>query len=213
MKISRSVFLIVLMPLSVFVFAQEPQPPGEPQVVIAGSPQAGMMGGGIMAGPGKQITVSTAGGVTIRRDMGKWWQDSELAKKLGLSENQIAQLNNIFYNHRLKLIDDGAEMEKADLKLQNLLDEDIPNEGQVSTQVDQVLAARGSLEREYTMMNLDLRKVLTVEQWRQLKTIRNEHGPEGNVFFYKKLQPGPGGPEAVPLPPMPPPGPGGSDMY
>lgn len=148
----------------------------------------------------------------IRREMGKWWQDSELAKKLGLSESQITQLNKIFYNHRLKLIDDGAEMEKADLKLQTLLDEDAPNESQVSAQVDQVLAARGSLEREYTMMNLDLRKALTIEQWRHLKSIRGERGPESNVFFYKKLQPGPG-PEALPLPPMPPPGPGSSDMF
>ena len=213
MKMSRSVFSIVLlMASSVLAFAQEPPPAGGPQVVVAGPPQGGIAGEDISAGPGRQISISTAGGVMIRREMGKWWQDSELAKKLGLSESQITQLNKIFYNHRLKLIDDGAEMEKADLKLQTLLDEDAPNESQVSAQVDQVLAARGSLEREYTMMNLDLRKALTIEQWRHLKSIRGERGPESNVFFYKKLQPGPG-PEALPLPPMPPPGPGSSDMF
>ena len=148
----------------------------------------------------------------IRREMGEWWKDSEVAKKLQLTDDQISRLNQTFYNHRLKLIDYGAEMEKSDLKLQTLLDADAPNEDQVSTQVDQVLGARGKLEREYTMMNLDLRKVLSLDQWKQLKAIREEHGP-GDVFFYRKFGPGPpmqipGSqmpvPDAMPLPPSPP---------
>src|SRR5579872_5401924 len=78
----------------------------------------------------------------MRREMGKWWQDSELAKKLQLSDAQIKQLNQTFFDHRLKLIDYGADAEKQDLKLQTLLDEDSPDTGQVSSQVDQTLAAR-----------------------------------------------------------------------
>ncbi len=54
--------------------------------------------------------------------------------------------------HKLKLIDYGAEMEKQDLKLQTTLDADIRNEGRVEAQADQVLSARGKLEREFTMM-------------------------------------------------------------
>jgi Spy/CpxP family protein refolding chaperone len=146
--------------------------------------------------------------VLIHREMGKWWRSSEVAKKLQLSDSQIAELDKTFYDHRLKLIDYGAEMEKEDLKLQNLLDADVPNEGQVGSQVDQVLAARGKLEREYTMMNLDLRKVLSVEQWRQLKSIRNERDPGDHVFFYKKLPPGSG--PGMPPPPL---GPGGDDLF
>ncbi len=154
----------------------------------------------------------SGGGVTpkmlIRREMGEWWKDSQIAKKLQLSDDQISRLNQTFYNHRLKLIDYNAEMEKSDLKLQNLLDADVPNKDEVSGQVDQVLAAHGKLEREYTMMNLDLREVLSLNQWKQLKAIREEHGP-GNVFFYRKFGAGqvpdmPGGPmpppEAMPLP-------------
>jgi Spy/CpxP family protein refolding chaperone len=134
-----------------------------------------------------------------RQEMGKWWKDSELAKKLQLSDGQIHQLDQIFYDHRMKLIDYGAQMEKEDLKLQSLLDADVPNESQVGSQVDQVLTARGKLEREFTMMNLDLRKVLSVEQWRQLKTIREERRPT-NEFFHKRFpeggphEPPPGGP-------------------
>jgi Spy/CpxP family protein refolding chaperone len=144
----------------------------------------------------------------MRREMGKWWQDSELAKKLQLSDAQIKQLNQTFFDHRLKLIDYGADAEKQDLKLQTLLDEDSPDTGQVSSQVDQTLAARGKLEREYTLMNLDLRKVLTVEQWRQLKSIRAQHGPPHRPFFRGQGPEGRGpmGPHDGGAPP--PPGPG-----
>ena len=133
--------------------------------------------------------------IIIRGDhgeMGKWWRDSEISKKLQLSEGQISQLDQIFYDHRVKLIDHGAEMEKQDLKLQSLLDADQPDEGQIGSQVDLVLAARGKLEREYTFMNLDLRKVLSLDQWRQLKAIRGEHGPGENILYFRKKIEGPG---------------------
>lgn len=175
--------------LCVSALAQSPPPPATP--------------------PQNRVFVTQSGGgkVLIRSEMGKWWKDSSTAKKLQLTDGQITQLDQTFFDHKMKLVDYEAEMEKEDLKLQNLLDADVPNEGQVGTQVDQVLAARGKLEREYTMMNLDLRKVLSVEQWRQLKTIREERGPVEQRFFYKKLPPGsaPPGPGAELIPPPPPP--------
>ena len=126
-----------------------------------------------MAGP---VTAGVTGPkfqkrIVVRREMGRWSKDPETAKKLQLNDGQISQLDQIFYEHRLKLIDYGAAMEKEDLKLENLLDADVPNEGQISSQVDQVLSARGKLEREYTMMSLDLRKVLSLDQWRQVDAL------------------------------------------
>ena len=142
--------------------------------------------------------------IIYRRELGKWWQNPDITKKLQLSDDQVNRLNQIFFEHRLKLIDDGADMQKQDLKLQNLLDADRPNDAQVNAQVDQVLAARGKLEREYTMMNLDLRKVLSVEQWRQLKAIRGNTGAFGDRIFFlqRPVTIGPG--DMPPLPPPPP---------
>ena len=156
---------------------------------------------------GGRVTTAGPGGhgvVVYRREMGKWWQNSEVAKKLQLSDSQIAQLDQIFYDHKMKLIDDQASVEKQDLKLQSLLDQDSPDDKQVSAQVDQVLASRGQLEREYTMMHLALRKVLTVDQWRQLKSMEAEHGPGRHMG--RGNRPGPGGPGGENQPP--PPGPG-----
>src|ERR1700757_5256114 len=166
---------------------------------------AGMLQAQETAPAGGGVAVHAGGmgpHVMIRHEMGKWWQNPDVVSKLGLSDSQISQLNQVFYNHKMKLIDYGAAMEKQDLKLQSMLDADQPDEGQVGSQVDQVLAARGKLEREFTMMNLNLRKVLTLEQWRQLKAVRGDAGPGDNfIFFQKKIGPGGPGPDIMPLPP------------
>jgi Spy/CpxP family protein refolding chaperone len=181
------------------VQGQVPAAPFPPGTAIRMGTDVGPMVGGM------------AGGITIRHEMGEWWKNSEIAKKLQLSDAQITKLNQIFYDHRLKLIDYRAGMEKQDLELQNLLDQDQPDEKQVSTQVDQVLTARGKLEREFTMMNLDLRLVLSVEQWRQLKSIQQERGPADRVFLYRRMGPNTffekRGPGAPPLPQLPDPDP------
>ena len=123
-------------------------------------------------------------------ELGKWWQNSDIAKKLQLSDGQIGQLDQTFYDHKMKLIDYGAAMEKEDLKLQTLLDADVPNEGQVEAQVDQVLQARGKLEREYTMMNLDLRKVLSARPVAAVEIdTRTRSGPAGEPRFLPESAP------------------------
>jgi len=133
--------------------------------------------------------------VLVRHEMGQWWKNPDIASKLQLTDAQVAQLNQVFFDHKMHLIDFGADMEKQDLKLQTLLDADQPNEGEVGSQVDQVLAARGKLEREFTMMNLNLRKVLSLDQWRQLKAIRGDvNGPGTRIMRFKKEFGGPGGP-------------------
>jgi len=191
MRIKAVMVLAVLVSAA---WAQSPAPQAPGPVIVGG--QAGGQRPGMM--------------YTQKISMGKWWQNSETVKKLQLTDSQISQLDQIFYEHRLKLIDYGAENEKQDLKLQNMIDGDNPDEAQVNTQVDQVLAARGKLEREFTMMNLDLRKVLSLEQWHQLKSMRGESGGLGDHMFFRKIGPGapggPPGPMAIPDLPPPPPG-------
>lgn len=152
-----------------------------------------------------------SGRMMVHHEMGQWWKNPEIATKLQLTDAQVTQLNQVFFDHKMRLIDYGADMEKQDLKLQNLLDADQPNESQVSAQVDQVLAARGKLEREFTMLSLNLRKVLSLDQWRQLKTMRGDAGPGGRIMRFKQQFGGPGGRPGgdpgspdMPAPPPPP---------
>jgi Spy/CpxP family protein refolding chaperone len=180
--------------LGVFLIALATQFPAQAQTTPANPPRA--------------VIATRAGGTNIffGQEMGKWWQDSEVAKKLQLSDGQVSQLDQIFYQHRLRLIDCSAEMEKADLKLDNLLDAESPDEGQVNSQVDAVLAARSKLEREFTGMNVDVRKVLSLQQWKQLKTIHGDMGMPGHKMLFRGTFP-PGAPPPLPPDDFPPPPP------
>lgn len=151
--------------------------------------------------------VPNAGGPGGRPDgmmhhaMGDWWKNSEIASKLQLSDQQVQQLQNTFYQHRLKLIDLRANIEKQDLALQQLLDAPSPNDSAILAQVDQRSAARNQLDREFTQMTLDFRKILTPDQWKQLRTLMPQPG------MMKRFGHGPGGPHG----PGAPGGPGTAD--
>ncbi len=212
MKIKTCSWLVMLL-LVIPVMGQSSGP-----VAVQKQPRA------FMPIPGSKVVIRTRRGpgmMGMRGEMGQWWKNSDISKKLQLSDAQISKLDSTFLEHKLKLIDDGAAMEKEDLKLQALLDQDSPDEAQVRTQVDKELAAKGELEREYTMMNLDLRKVLSVTQWHQLKAIRQEREPGKDVFFFRRFSTGGmgggmmgsgPGPMMMPGPPDPPdpPAPGAS---
>jgi Spy/CpxP family protein refolding chaperone len=131
-----------------------------------------------------------------------WWKNSDTVSKLGLNDNQVKQLDQTFVQHKMKLIDDMATMQKADLSLHSLLDADSPDQSQVMAAVDQVLAARGTVERETTMMMLDMRKVLTVDQWKQLRAMHpmgpGFGGPNARRGQMRGKRSGAGAPDGAP---------------
>lgn len=152
--------------------------------------------------------------------LGKWWKNSDVVKELQLSDAQIKQIEQTFLDYRMKLIDLKADVERAELKLQPLIEADRPDDAQVGNQVDAVLSARAKLEKTNTMMMLAIRKALSVEQWKKLQAIQQKRegpffthfgGPPGagmrhNEIFIRR---GPDGPESSPVPP--PAGPGQDD--
>jgi len=136
--------------------------------------------------------------MVMHHEMGKWWKNSEVVQKLQLNSSQITKLDQTFLDHRLKLVDLHAEVEKQNLKLQSLLDADRIDDAQINAQAEQLLEARSRMEREFTLMTLDLRRVLSAQQWRQLQSIRAQRGPD-RMFFHRSV-PGPGAPGSPPPP-------------
>jgi tetratricopeptide (TPR) repeat protein len=104
--------------------------------------------------------------------LGAWWKNSEIVSKLQLSEEQVKKISQTFLDHRLKLIDLRADLDKQELRLQPLMDIDQPDAGKVGAQIDLITAARGRLEKENAMMMLAIRSELTVEQWKKLKSLQ-----------------------------------------
>ena len=133
-------------------------------------------------------------------DLGKWWKNSEIVRELQLSEAQTNQIEQTFLEQRLKLIDLRAELEKQEARLQPLIEADQPDESKVSAQIDQVLAARGHLEKANALMMLSIRRVLSVEQWKKLQAIQQER----ERMERRRMGPPNGPPPGAAPPPRPP---------
>jgi Spy/CpxP family protein refolding chaperone len=60
------------------------------------------------------------------------------------------------------------------MRLQPLLDADRPDEAKVAAQLDLIIAARGTLDKDNALMMLAIRRVLSVEQWKKLQALQQE---------------------------------------
>jgi Spy/CpxP family protein refolding chaperone len=136
-------------------------------------------------------------------DLGKWWKNSEIARELQLNEAQINQIEQTFLEHRLKLIDLRAEVERQEARLQTLIEADQPDEAKVGAQLDLLLAARGKLEKAHAMLMLAIRRVLTVEQWKKLEAIKQERERRHRETMWYQPAPPPAGQMPGPRPPEP----------
>ncbi len=142
-----------------------PAPLDGPAWLVAQTPPAPPSGGAPSPPPRPPVGMGP-GGV--------WWRNSEIAKRLGLTEAQVAQIDKAVLEHRLKLVDLRAALDKEELKLQPLLDAERPDDAKVSAQLDQIIAARGKLDKANALMLLAMRRVLSQEQWRTLQGIQQE---------------------------------------
>jgi len=122
---------------------------------------------------GPRITVRSGdrGPSWIQRGAGKWWKDSDLMRRIGVSDEQVQKIEKIFQDHRLELIDLHASLEKQEAILEPLIEADQPDESQVIAQIDKVAQARANLEKSNAQMLLAIRRVLTVDQWKKLRDL------------------------------------------
>lgn len=161
--------------------------------------QAGA-GGGPMMGLGLQ---------------GKWWMRPMLVRRLGITPEQQAKMDTILQQHRLRLVDMRANLQKAEIELEPLVNADQPNDAQVLAQVKNVAEARAQLEVANARMLLDIRHELTPAQWQQMRqmiAMRRDRMQQMRMKMGRMQnsmnQPmpandGDGGPDGANLPPVP----------
>jgi Spy/CpxP family protein refolding chaperone len=109
------------------------------------------------------------------KQFGRWWNNPEMAQKLGITDQQKKQMDDIFLQHRLKLIDLNATLDKQETLLHPMIEADQPDEAKILAQIDAVAQARAELEKANARMLFDIRKTLTPDQWQKLKAMRSEH--------------------------------------
>jgi Spy/CpxP family protein refolding chaperone len=107
---------------------------------------------------------------------GRWWNNPKMVERLKLTDEQRKAFDGILLEHREKLIDLRASVEKAELGMEPLMGDDQPNEAKILGQIDKVAQARAELEKANARFLLAIRGKLTPEQWKLVQAFRADHG-------------------------------------
>jgi len=121
-------------------------------------------------------------------DHGRWWNNPETIEKLKLTDEQRKAMDGILQEHRIKLIDVRAGLEKVELELEPLMKADQPDEAKIIAQIDRVAQSRAELEKANARFLLALRSKISAEQWKQLQELRSD----ARERFGAKMQRQPG---------------------
>ena len=133
-----------------------------------------------------------------RGDHGRWWNDPGMIAKLKLTDDQRKTMDAILLDHREKLIDLHANLDKTELVMGPLLSADQPNESEILAQIDKVTMARAELEKANARFLLAIRAKLTPEQWKTLQADqkdRMQRHHDGNWGPRRGGRPGPVAPD------------------
>jgi Spy/CpxP family protein refolding chaperone len=119
---------------------------------------------------------------------GMWWKNPEVAARIGLSAEQQKRIGDLFLQSRLQLIHLHASLQEEQLMLGPLLDATPFEESKAVAQIDKIADTRADLEKTNAKMLLDIRSVLTADQWTKLRSHgrglhrpgeRDDQGPQG----------------------------------
>lgn len=103
---------------------------------------------------------------------GKWWKRPAVARALQLTSDQTAALEKIFARSKPKLIDLRADLEKKQFDYEQAMQSDPVDRKAVEAKIEARETARGALQKELAMMELDMKEVLTPEQRERLSRMR-----------------------------------------
>ena len=96
----------------------------------------------------------------------KWWMSDQYKRELALTSEQSRRLEEIFQAALPTLRTQKKALDDAEKQFQQVMERG--NYSSVMEQVDHLEAARASLNRTRTMMLVNMRKLLTTDQWIKL---------------------------------------------
>jgi Spy/CpxP family protein refolding chaperone len=102
---------------------------------------------------------------------GQFWNNPNVVKQLTLTDDQRKAMDGILQDHKMRLIDLRANLQKAEVTLGPLMKADTPDQKAIEAQIDKVVMARAELEKANARFLLDIRVKLTPDQWKQLQAL------------------------------------------
>ena len=100
---------------------------------------------------------------------GKWWRRPDVVRMLSLTDDQQSRLEATFRGAAADLIDLKAEVDKQSVTLRGELDQPVLNRQNVQKAGSRLNEARSRLFARELMLLVDMRAVLSDEQWKRMR--------------------------------------------
>lgn len=121
---------------------------------------------------------------------GLWWKDQDLMQRLELTQDQQKRIDDLFLQNKVTLIHMHASLDEEQLQLEPMLNANPVDDGRVLAEISKIADMRADLEKANAKMLLQMRGVLTQQQWTRLQQDR-PNGMRQHMFMH-----GPGGPRS-----------------
>jgi len=180
------ILIILLLSFAIFVIvvsAQDRDRKSDKQIQNFMSPgMSGMMGRGLRGmgrpgGPGPMGMIHPKG---MMMGLGRPGMIMGMADKLGLSEDQRDELNDMFTSHRKSMIRKNADLEIAKVELQKLLSQDKPDMNAVKEKIRDIANLEAEMKFSRIQVWMDAKDVLTQAQQKELKELMRK-GPDPSM--------------------------------
>ena len=100
-----------------------------------------------------------------------WWA-SPIVRDMNLTPDQQQKVRATVREYRPQLIDLRANVQKAELDVEDAFNDDNFDAKRATEAVDRLLAARSELGKTLAQLSLRLRASITGDQWRELQKRR-----------------------------------------
>jgi Spy/CpxP family protein refolding chaperone len=129
---------------------------------------------------------------------GRWWEDERLGARIGLSDEQRAEIRELVYEHARRMIDLTAAVRRNELELARVVEPPGFDAAAARRAFGGLQEARRALEDQRFEMLLAVRGVLTAEQWVMIQELRRAQRRDRDRPL-RPLQPGERPPVGGPL--------------
>src|SRR5512140_3122961 len=105
---------------------------------------------------------------------GKWWKRPRIVERLKLKPDQQERLDEIFSKNRRSFIDLKADVDRRAVDLEELLTKKGSDPARIFAATDALEQAKAKLGKTRTMMIVEMKGVLSDEQWQRILELRDE---------------------------------------
>ena len=106
--------------------------------------------------------------------LGKWWKRPRIVEQLKIKAEQQERLDEIFAKNRRSFIDLKADVDRRAVDFDELLAKKESDPAKIASATDALEQAKGRLGKARTMMIVEMKGVLSDEQWQKIVELRDE---------------------------------------